>query len=381
MSSIWTRTWKATPKVDCGLCGLPNCASFGRAIVFGECEIEACPLLRLNGFASLKAELKSICSRAPSRRAKLAPEQPEGGVLFTRPCKDTDEKVMAELRVFNGVKTGEPILFGVFDPRILCELMDCLKPHFDLVKCSRDLGYGRADVGEMSITVLQDGRINMRRVDDKEAVMRLFERMERVLIGAAVCNSCGRDLLSILLSDRLSPHEDSHVIFDGGSSLDIDKSAVGMKLTRSGFSKLSDTLLAPILVSIDSLIERLRESSESVMNKQSVEFEVDNLILETRQKIVDVLAAGTLENASIRLHCLIGVLREFEISFAGLSEISYHLDKISEERSSKAIGWLTRGLKGDLLEDMPDEEDEDMLLIFAHAMKISRLFGFLKDWT
>ncbi|MHA1959494.1 MAG: (Fe-S)-binding protein [Candidatus Thorarchaeota archaeon] len=381
MSSIWTRTWKATPKVDCGLCGLPNCASFGRAIMFGECEIEACPILKLNGFANLKTELKSTCSRAPDRRAKLAPEQPEGGVLFTRPCKDTDEKVMAELRIFNGVETGEPVLFGVFDPRILCELMDCMRPHFDLVKCSRDLGYGRADLGEMSITVLQDGRINMRRVDDREAVMRLFERMERVLIGATVCNSCGRDLLSILLDGKLSPHEDVHVIIGGGSSLEIDKSTVAANLTRSEFYGLSDDCLIPILESFESLIGTLRERTESILGGQRVEVDVDKLIQETRQKIVTFLLAGALPKLSVRLLKLIAILREFEMAFIGLTEIAYHIDRIPNESSSMVSAWLENGIQGIQIGALPEIQDEDMILIFAHMMKIARLFGYLTDWV
>ena len=142
----------------------------------------------------------------------------------------------------------------------------------------------------MSITVLQDGRINMRRVDDRQAVMKLFEKMERVLIGAAVCNSCGRDLLSILLDGKLSPQEEEHVILEGGSNLDLDQTAVDKPLVRSEFSSLSVPHLDSILESVDSLIRLLWESSESLINHHSTEFDVDALVIETRQRITDVLS-------------------------------------------------------------------------------------------
>ena len=95
-----------------------------------------------------KVDLETVGMRRSTLRDRPGPEPPEGGVLFTQPCKDTNEKVMAELRVFNGVPAGELMRFGVFDPHILCDLMECLVAKFELVKCSRDLGYGRADAGE-----------------------------------------------------------------------------------------------------------------------------------------------------------------------------------------------------------------------------------------
>ena len=138
MSSIWVRSLKATPNFDCGLCGYQRCASFARAAIIEDIEISACPVLKQNEFGGLCGELESVLKRRTTLRTRISPELPEGGLLLTKPCKDTDEKVMAELRVFNGVPEGDEIKFGVFDPIFLCDFMDCLKSEFDLVKCSRD---------------------------------------------------------------------------------------------------------------------------------------------------------------------------------------------------------------------------------------------------
>ena len=108
MSSIWARTWKNTPQLDCGMCGYPTCAAFARAFVVEDTAIDSCPLFELPEFMNLKEEIETVGMRRSTLRERSAPEPPEGGVLFTQPCKDTDEKVMAELRVFNGVPAGEP---------------------------------------------------------------------------------------------------------------------------------------------------------------------------------------------------------------------------------------------------------------------------------
>ncbi|MHA2119376.1 MAG: (Fe-S)-binding protein, partial [Candidatus Thorarchaeota archaeon] len=164
MSSLWVKTWKNTPQIDCGLCGEATCASFARALVVGRTQIDRCPLLGLSKHEARREELERLSKRKPTLKGKPAAKLPEGGMLLTRPCQDTDEKVMAELRVYNGVEAGDQIHFGVFEPKLLCDLIDCIADRFELIRCSRDLGYGRAEIDDMSITILQDGRVNMRRV-------------------------------------------------------------------------------------------------------------------------------------------------------------------------------------------------------------------------
>lgn len=184
-------------------------------------------------------DLLTLISRKTGLRFRTATELPEGGVVLTRPCKDTDQKVMAELRVHNGVEPGDRINFGVFDPILLCDLSDCLSSEFDEVKCSRDLGYGRADTGEMSITLLQDGRVNMRRVDSKEQVLKVFDKIERAILGSTMCNCCGNDLISIV--SGLVSHQDAHTVLQCGSSIKLDCEMLKPKLTGGLLDQVFDT--------------------------------------------------------------------------------------------------------------------------------------------
>ncbi len=231
MSSIWTRTLKASPQFDCGLCGFPKCASFTRAAIVGFATIDRCPILMLSVFEESRKQVQNLIMKKTGLRFKTATDPPEGGIVLTRPCKDTDQKVMAELRIHNGVPSGERVNFGVFDANLLCELSECLRALFEDVKCSRDLGYGRVDTGEMSITILQDGRVNMRRVDNEEQVREVFNTIETAILGSTICNCCGNDLASI--ASGLVKHRDAHTVLRCGSSIRIDCESLDSPLSSS----------------------------------------------------------------------------------------------------------------------------------------------------
>ncbi|MHA2080186.1 MAG: (Fe-S)-binding protein, partial [Candidatus Thorarchaeota archaeon] len=102
MSSVWTKARKNTPEIDCGLCGFTTCGAFARAVVVGNPEISVCPVLGLEQFAQQRDELKTLSSEAKNTE-RPAPEQPEGGVLLSKPCMDSPDLLMAEMRIFNGV--------------------------------------------------------------------------------------------------------------------------------------------------------------------------------------------------------------------------------------------------------------------------------------
>ncbi len=185
----------------------------------------------LSVFEESREQIHNLIMRKTGLRFKTATDPPEGGIVLTRPCKDTDQKVMAELRIHNGVPSGERVNFGVFDAHLLCELSECLRGLFEDVKCSRDLGYGRVDTGEMSITILQDGRVNMRRVDDEEQVREVFNTIETAILGSTICNCCGNDLVSI--ASGLVKHRDAHTVLRCGSSIRIDCESLDSPLSSS----------------------------------------------------------------------------------------------------------------------------------------------------
>ncbi|MHA1575850.1 MAG: (Fe-S)-binding protein, partial [Candidatus Thorarchaeota archaeon] len=336
MSSIWVRSLKSTPNFDCGLCGYQRCASFARAVVVEAVEIDTCPVLKQDEFTGLYGEFEFVLKRRTSLRTRISPELPEGGLLLTKPCKDTDEKVMAELRVYNGVQEGDEIQFGVFDPTLLCDFMDCLKSEFDLVKCSRDLGYGRADTGELSITILQDGRINMRRVDNKEHVLEVFDKIERSILGSIVCNCCGNDLISLMIDPNV--RFDEHIAYDAGSRISVNKDIVKSPLGVTGFVSISDNKeIVDLFDKMHSQIVQLL--SELAGHKKTVTF-MSNLVEEIRCDLLFLSSRGEDDIINTQILKALGLLWTLESALIAIGEISVILGRIRSPKNQSAVDMV-----------------------------------------
>lgn len=373
MSSIWTRSSSLSPQYDCGLCGYPRCSSFTRAAIVDFVSIDECPILSLPSFHEHKTELTEIISRKTGLRVRTAEELPEGGVLLTRPCKDTDQKVMAELRVHNGVAPGEDLHFGVFDPVLLCDLSECLVSVFEDVKCSRDLGYGRADTGDMSITLLQDGRVNMRRVDNKEQVLKVFYKIERAILGSTMCNCCGNDLISIAagLVDQL----ESHPVLQCGSSIKIDCEMLKQKLTSSLFSELYQMpeLTSEFDLLANSMIELLDSVSAENLEvpfgiPSDLKCRLISPILETNDK--------TKEALLLRMLGFEWVLQSALSAIARLDEVVASLPASSIRTANELIRSAAAGKSS----TAPSPEDENFFKVFALSQCVKRARESILDW-
>ncbi|MHA1652553.1 MAG: (Fe-S)-binding protein [Candidatus Thorarchaeota archaeon] len=199
MSNVWTRARRNTPQIDCGLCGRPTCSSFARAYLADQLGLDDCPILRTPDFANLRVSLE-LMKRDNPLRPHAAPPAKSELVLFS-PCAEDSSLISAEARVFNGVGEGQYVRFGGFDPGLLCDLLDATEPILTSVKCSRELGYARADYDESNVTILQDGRVNLRKLPSRAAAEDLFGRIERVILGATICDCCGCELLSIVVGE------------------------------------------------------------------------------------------------------------------------------------------------------------------------------------
>ncbi len=221
MSSVWTKARKNTPEIDCGLCGFTTCGAFARSVIVGNAETSACPVLKLQQYAEQKIELETVSKEAKNTE-KPAPEQPEGGVLISKPCMDAPDLLMAELRIFNGVKPGEPMKYGVLDPSILCWLLDCVSSRYQDMKCSKDLAYAWGDMDEIKVHILRDGRVRMRRAKGAEHSLASFKVIERTVMGAIICNCCGRDLFTVL-AGLATPTGNHHPVLDAGSTVSLNK--------------------------------------------------------------------------------------------------------------------------------------------------------------
>jgi hypothetical protein len=378
MSSAWTHAWNSTPQIDCGLCGFVRCACFARAVLVGGITPDSCPVLSLPRFSNQKTKFLSLVDRGIKGFAKPAPEMPKGGVLLTSTCKDRVDRVMAELRVSNGVKEGDLVRFPLFDSTILCDMLECLSSQFEVMKCSRDLGYARADTGEISVTLLQDGRINMRRMNDLEHVKRLFAMIERAVIPSVVCNCCGRDLLSIL-ADGSKGAKSEHTVFKAGSSVILEVDKFRTELTRDAFSSHAEGFSSQAIAALDEISEYLRSNVDQVHKKTSARDRPDP------KKARTTLVAMSLDNRIRGRESVVfkaqSLLWLIENGIKGLVQAEQlkqqssgrQLHEIQEMLSSLAVGVVP--------ELGPNEVSPDVFLAYAHLKRIDQALKALGTWN
>jgi len=260
VSSVWTKARKNTPEIDCGLCGFTTCGAFARAIVVGSAEIPTCPILSLDQYASEREELESL-SREVRNKERPAPERPEGGVLLSKPCMDSPDLLMAEMRIFNGVIPGKPMKYGVLDPGILCWFLDCVSSRYQEMRCSKELAYAWGDMEEIKVHILRDGRVRMRRARGADHALDSFRIIERTVMGAIICNCCGRDLLTVLtgLVDSIEEH---HTVLRAGSTVPLNEKMVDWTPRKKTYDlkqvsqmiDLVDELYSELMSRLDFLI-------------------------------------------------------------------------------------------------------------------------------
>ncbi|MFX1441116.1 MAG: (Fe-S)-binding protein [Promethearchaeota archaeon] len=374
MSSLWVKTWKSTPQIDCGLCGEATCASFARALVVGRTELDKCPLLALDKYKDRREELEHLSKRRPKLIGKSAAKLPEGGMLLTRPCQDTDEKVMAELRVFNGVEAGEPIYFGVFEPSLLCDFMDCIADRFELVRCSRDLGYGRAEIEDMSITILQDGRVNMRRVSDEQRVLDLFRQIERAIYGSIICNCCGHDLLSVV--SGFAPLENEpHTVLSAGSTLSLDTEILENRMTSPEIKSILHK--AGLMEHIETAIEQLNALLAKIDSKDFSATFMDHDYDSRFCSIANVAVNSTDDSLFTIAVIALALLKAVNNAVAGLSEIQTIFREGSEAQVEAGLQLLSNAEVGQLNPSL--EYSDDLIEIVAHLTRVNRTINLLRD--
>lgn len=339
--------------------------------------MDDCPLLDLPKNATLRENLETLKERTPTLVAKPAAKLPDGGVLFTRPCKDTDEKVMAELRVFNGVPEGEPLRFGVFDPELLCDLLECAASEYQLVRCSRDLGYARTEVNDMSITFIQDGRINMRRVSNQEKVLTLFHRLERSLVGATICNCCGNDLLSVL-SGFVGPRGDHHPVLNAGSSLSLEREVVDDPPSKDDFKAIFGEECSPCVASLETVFRFLVDELDRIRNGD-LESGKDSPDIEKIVCDLVELAAGSKDDrAATYALVVLALLHVVRNGIAGLVDLSGLLTNIPESSRMNVLKGLN--VIADRNEEFSRESVEGQIEAVAHLLRIDRAVSLVSNW-
>jgi ArsR family metal-binding transcriptional regulator len=378
MSRSWNKAWKNTPQINCGLCGLSTCAAYARAICAGLSPLDACPIILLPEFENQKSELENYMEQTQTAKARTAPDMPEGGILLTRPCKDSSEKVMAEMRVYNGVESGYPMLFSVFDPIILCNLLECLSTRFDLVKCSRDLGYARAEMDDQAITILQDGRINMRRITDRPQVASIFFEIERAILGSVICNCCGADLLSIL-TGFVNPMSEDHLAFNAGSTFNLNIEVAKQVLTKEKLLSLENDDTTAIANAIDELRDSLIENLNQLISfRLKTEGDYPN-VEAVRCLIVNSLSTKKYSGRETYLLKTLAIVRAIDDAILAFHEFRERFKSISLDREEDLLTYLSLAKDGKL--GTAKDITPELLLGFAHAARINRAMLLLEKWS
>jgi len=324
MSSVWTKARKNTPEIDCGLCGFTTCGAFARAVVVGDTKISACPVLGLEQYTPEREELETL-SKEVNNTVKPAPQQPEGGVLLSKPCMDAPDLLMAEMRIFNGVNPGEPMKYGVLDPAILCWFLDCVSSRYEDMRCSKELAYAWGSMEEIKVHILRDGRVRMRRARGAEHALDSFKIIERTVMGAIICNCCGRDLLTVLagLVDSTETH---HTVLGAGSTVSINQDLANwspqkqMTYTKSvtEMIDLVEDLYSGLINHIDLLISG-KDPTEYPTEARTIICKIISLMVDPKMQGTETMflrglsLAFFIDNARIGLSSLNNLLKAGEV--------------------------------------------------------------------
>ncbi|RDE12428.1 MAG: hypothetical protein C4K49_10125 [Candidatus Thorarchaeota archaeon] len=381
MSSVWTRAYNKTPKIDCGLCGLTRCANFARAAMVGDVAVGSCPILTLPDFSGMRVDLESLVVKGTGTYSRPAPPMLEGGVLLTSPCKDTVDRVMAEMRVFNGVKQGELMRFLVFDPLVLCDMIECLSDEFEVTKCSRDLGMVRADTGDMSITLLQDGRVNMRRVLDLEHVHSLFDKIERAAIAAIICNCCGQDLLSVLGEVSSGGDTRIHPVLNAGSGLTLAKAQVRLALKQVDLATQIGEESRDVTIALAGLWASLQSNVRSSLEGASQKTDIRPALKNTWCQLVRLACDSRTHGRETIVVKTLYLLWTVESAAGGLTQLEQIFPRLSADNARRAQKMLAQAIEGHLPRMAPEEGSPDLFLVYSHLNRIDRAAKAVKVWN
>ncbi|MFW9805560.1 MAG: (Fe-S)-binding protein [Candidatus Thorarchaeota archaeon] len=373
MSSVWTKARKNTPEIDCGLCGFTTCGAYARSVIIGKAEISVCPILRLYQYNECRENLEVVLSEAKNTE-RPAPEQPEGGVILSKPCMDAPNLLMAEMRIFNGVTPGEPMKYGVLDPVILCWLLDCISTRYQDMRCSKELAYAWGDMEEIKVHILRDGRVRMRRARGSEHALGSFKIIERTVIGAVICNCCGRDLFTVLMG-LAKPSDSTHTVLNAGSTLSINQDMIDWTLKKD---EAKTKPISQMLDLIDEIYSDLRMQLDLMISENNL----DEDLLDIRQKICKIISL-MVESMDEEMDIIF--LRGLSLAFFFSNAMSglKALQEILTEKQSNAeiVTNLLRAARQVSLQNFKDKSmDDNELLIFAHCARVENAINLHYKW-
>jgi len=178
------------PKLDCGLCGNPSCRTTARKLAAGEVTINQCVNLGRPEFQQNRERILEVLEEGVEIGAKGTIVIDETGITYIHPCISEAGRVTAESKLSSGPEGAVDLKFGFFDPMMICWALNAAGLFTD-VRCSPNLGLARVNVGEKTVMIFKDGRINVRRAVDKKDAVDTIRLISRSLWGAIICSCCG----------------------------------------------------------------------------------------------------------------------------------------------------------------------------------------------
>jgi hypothetical protein len=373
LSSVWTKARKNTPEIDCGLCGFTTCGAFARSFVVGNARISSCPVLSLEQFTQQRNELKTLSNEVRNTE-KPAPEQPEGGVLLSKPCMDAPDLLMAEMRIFNGVNPGEPMKYGVLDSAVLCWLLDCVSSRYKDMRCSKELAYAWGDMEDIKVHILRDGRVRMRRARGAEHALDSFKIIERTVIGAVICNCCGQDLFTVL-AGLANPAEKQHTVLGAGSTLSLKQELVDWTPQQNTIETkpitqmidLVDCLYSNLMDHLDLLISG-KYPTEHVTETRSKICKIIGLIVDPLIQGIEVVFLRGLALAFFIDSAMIGLSSLHQLLSDKQTDQSYIVELLGAAKEMSLRNYNVNSLSS------------SKILPLAHSARVERAIQLFTLW-
>ena len=281
---------------------------------------------------------------------------------------------MAEMRIFNGVAAGEPMKYGVLDPAVLCWLLDCVSSRYQDMKCSKDLAYAWGDMEEIKVHILRDGRIRMRRARGAEHALDSFKIIERTVMGAIICNCCGRDLFTILAGFAV-PTGSKHTVLAAGSTVSLDQNMIDWTPQKQDLK----------IKAIDQMMDLLDELHTDLINQMNLMISgniTNESFPDIRSKICKMVSLMVDSmNQDVDVVFLRGLAVAFFISNAmdGLKLLN---ELLLEERAPSAliVNFIEDAKKMILHNHELESLDVSEILPFAHSLRVERAIQIYDEW-
>ena len=370
------------PKLDCGLCGNPSCSTMARKIAAGDNEPKEClPLSALPRFKENLQKIRQLVHEGIEIGAKGTVVNEEIGVTYIHPCITEADKIAAEARLASGVGGSPDLKYGFYDPLQLCATLN-LAEFFQDVKCSPSLGIGRVHLGDKTVLIYKDGRINVRQAKDKEDAIHTIRQASRSLWSAIIC-TCGNTSVDCAsggceeCSDEICP------VIGGGPP---DPTVANWSPTRqTGASTIFERVktletrkhFENGMKQLDEAFNLFKQASLQFLNEHSADGSTLRLI---EEKIVQVnkLAIRFIVETSNIYDAALGLILSGVAT--DLSRIVDGLKSLTSSKSDFSSPVIIR-LLSESINIAVEAYSSFKMLNFEEAQQIaSRFDGFRKQW-